>query len=738
MYSQLLGLPVSLACLFATNTLRAQNPAADDLLIPVKTAHTVWLLRHAPDGKLAQLYYGPPDQAPKHTEEATASPPPAYPAYGDGFVLEPALRATHADGNTSTDLRFTGAQTHQDADVAETRVELRDPAYPFAVTLCFRAYQAEDVIEQWAEIRHDEPGEVTLHDYASSSLCLPGTRTFLTSFHGDWADEMNPTVEPLTPGIKVLDSKLGVRADQFTAPSFLLSVDTPAQEESGAVIAGSLQWSGSFRLAFEHDTKDGRTRALGGVNPFAAEYHLPAGQVLATPRMTWSYSAGGTGPLARQLHRWARRYALRDGGRVRDVMLNNWEATEFKFDEARLLGLFDGAKEVGADLFLLDDGWFGNRRPRNRDDAGLGDWQVNHQKLPHGLSFLADEARQRGLRFGIWLEPEMVNPASDLFETHPDWAIQQPRRRPDLSRNQLVLDLTRPEVREFSFHVLDDTLTQNPGISYVKWDCNRYLTQPGSPFLSAGRQSHLSVDYGRALYDIMERVEAKHPGVEMMLCSGGGGRVDYGALRHFHEFWPSDNTDPVRRVAMQWNYLQFFPAMTVSAHVTRWGKRPLKLALDVAMSGRLGLDLDLGKSTPEERRFLAAAVALYKKELRDTVQLGDLYRLEAPGTGERVSLNYAAPDGRRGVLFIYQTQAAGGDEGKRRVRVRGLDPARRYRVREVNLPEGVASALPEDGRILDGKTLLETGVTNPCAQPQDSAVVLISEAAEGEPPRPPR
>ena len=700
-------------------------------VIQVRTAHSVWIMRHEPDGALAQLFYGPAESAPADTEQSASALPPVYPVYGDGYILEPALRATHADGNTSTSLSVVAAEIRDtgDENITETRVQLRDPAYPFFVTLCFRAYRAEDVIEQWTEIRHEEPGAVTLYNFASTALSLPTKDVYLTAFHGDWADEMHPAEQRLTPGIKVVDSKLGTRAAQYAAPSFLLSLGAPAQEESGAVLAGSLEWSGSFQLAFEVSTKG--TRVLGGLNPFASQYHLLAGRVFTTPVMLWSYSANGMGSLSRQMHRWARRYALRDGNRPRDVMLNNWEATYFQFDESRLVSLLDATKEVGADLFLLDDGWFGNNHPRDDDGAGLGDWQVNRRKLPRGLSYLADEAQRRGLRFGIWLEPEMVNPRSDLFEAHPDWVIQQPGRQLKLERNQLVLDLTRPEVREFAFHVLDDTLSQNPGISYVKWDCNRFFTQPGSPFLPPAEQSHLFIEYGRALYEIMERVRQKHPAVEMMLCSGGGGRADYGALRHFHEFWPSDNTDPTRRIAIQWNYSYFFPAIALAAHVTRMNERPLKLAIDVATSGRLGLDLDLAENSREETRMLAAAVTLYKNELRDIVQFGDLYRLEAPGEGARVSLNYVSRDAKHAVLFIYQIQPAG-EAGQPCVRLRGLVPTRRYLVREVNLPEHTNSSMPEDGKDISGNVLMETGLTNPCHQPMDSAVVSLIAVADDQ------
>ena len=419
-----------------------------------------------------------------------------YPPGGDGFILEPALQAIHSDGNTSTDLRFVAVTTNsEDPNIQLTRIDLKDGFYPFSVSLWFKAYQAEDVIEQWAEITHDENRPVTLYRFASSGLLAPKAEHYwLTHFHGDWAQEAQWVEEPLSSGIKVLDSKIGVRADQFRTPSFLVALDEPAKEESGTVIGGSLEWSGSFQFALEVDMKN-RLRALAGINPFNSQYNLAAGHKFSTPPMLWTWSDHGKGQVSRNFHRWARRYGLRDGTKPRPVLLNNWEATGFNFDESRIVALFDSAREVGAETFLLDDGWFGNRHPRNDDHAGLGDWQVNTNKLPQGLSYLAGEAKKRGIDFGIWLEPEMVNPASDLFEQHPDWAIGQPHREPILGRNQRVLDLSRPEVLEFTWKVIDDTLEPNPGISYVKWDCNCYVTQPGSSGLGPAEQTHLLIDY---------------------------------------------------------------------------------------------------------------------------------------------------------------------------------------------------------------------------------------------------
>jgi alpha-galactosidase len=710
--------------MLGVGTASAQTPPrAEARLINVSTSGSSLTLYVAGDGRLYQLGYGRPRQAAVAPTRTPAREDEFHPAAGNGFILEPAVQAVHADGNTSTDLVYVNHETTTvDDNVTETRVSLKDSFYPFFITLHLRAYRREDVIEQWAEIRHDEEGPVMLSRFASSSTVLKADAYWLTQLQGNYMREAELVEERLTPGIKVLDSKLGVRAHQMRNPSFLLSLEGPAREESGEVYGGTLAWSGSFQLAFEVDWTN-RLRALCGINPFGSAYRLARGRVFKTPAMLWTWSGEGKGRVSRNFHRWALRYGVRDGERARPVLLNNWEATHMDFDEQKIVSLFDGARELGVELFLLDDGWFGNKYPRDNDRAGLGDWQVNRRKLPRGLSYLADEAKRRGLAFGIWLEPEMVNPSSELYEKHPDWVIRQQNREPLFGRNQLVLDLTRPEAREFTWKVIDDTLRLNPGITYVKWDANRYVTQPGSAWLGREEQQHLLIDYQWALYDVMARMAREHPNVLAMVCAGGSGRVDYGALRYFHSFWPSDNTDPLQRIYIQWGFGHFFPAATISAHVTAMGQRPVKFATDVALAGAFGVDRDVQRMTPDERKTVAAAVRLYKERLRDVVLRGDLYRLESPYERQRAALDYVSEDRSRAVLFIYQL----GESAFGPVRPRGLDPRKLYRVREVNLPEGSTSRLALHDKVLDGATLMEEGIVSPLRRALESMVIELFE-----------
>lgn len=645
----------------------------------------------------------------------------AYPQAGDGFVWEPALQLVHSDGNTSSDLRFQEVTRANEGEGRElVKIKLRDNAYPLDVTLCFRLYQQRDVIEQWVEIRNGESGTVVLERMASSSAIFP-SNLFLTHFYGNWCKEMQQsTTEKLSPGQKILDSKLGVRTHRCRNPNFILSLDGPPEEESGRVLAGSLAWSGNFQFVFDGDGAG--NRVLCGVNPFASSYQLKPNETFTTPAMIWVWSSNGLGEMSRKFHAWARDFGIRNGHTPRTVLLNNWEATLFNFDQKRIADLFPPASDIGTELFLLDDGWFGDKHPRLDDVAGLGDWMPNPRRFPNGMEPLAAEAMKNGLRFGIWIEPEMVNPKSELFEKHPDWVIRQPKRELELQRQQLVLDLTRPDVQEFEWNAIRNILS-TPGISYAKWDCNRYITQPGSSYLSPEKQSHLWIDYTHALYRLMEKTAKHFPNTELMLCSSGGGRVDYGALRYFDDFWPSDNTDAAARVPMQWDYSYFFPVIATASHVTHMGNRPMHFACAVAMSARFGMDLDLLKLSPEDKAICSGAISAYKR-IRASTQLGDLYRLERPHDAARGALNYVSPDRSQGVLFVFQLKDGQPDP----VRPKGLEPSKRYTITELNPLPGRAPLLLE-GKTRTGEEIMRDGISPSCAKAMEACVVEFQTGA---------
>ncbi|MHB1139609.1 MAG: alpha-galactosidase, partial [Microthrixaceae bacterium] len=615
-------------------------------------------------------------------------------------------------------------------------VVCRDERQLLTVEHHARTDRGSKVLEQWIEVHHAEAGPIRLHDYDSFAPFLLVDQTAeVCQFGGSgWADEWRWTTERLTPGIKSLASFGGLQPHLQRSPCLLLSPSGPSDEHAGQVLGLSIAWGGNTRVdldlrpAFDPSER-GALRLRAGANPVGAEYVLDAGERFVTPTVAWTWSESGRAAVSTRFHDWSRRRVLRDPDRLRALVVNNWEATFFDFDEARIVGLIDRAAELGADVFLLDDGWFGTTHPRDDDTTSLGDWDPDPRKLPGGLAPLARAAVERGVRFGIWVEPEMVNPVSELYAQHPDWVVRD-ERDPREHRHQLYLDPLLPEVRRFEVDVVDRTLAQDPAISYVKWDANRPVTDPGSRALPADRQSNLWVDQVRATWQVMAEVAERHPDVELMLCASGGGRVDHGSLRWFHEVWPSDNTDPVTRVRMQWACSHFFPASVVAAHVTRWGERPLEFACAVALSGRFGFDLDLDSLTPAELQVCARSVDLARRT-QDLVQLGRLDRLVSPVEGDdtsRAALSYGSPAEQRRVVFAYQLDSppdggSGGDGGAGpALRLQGLVSDATYRV----VRESLVGDPTEERRT--GRALAEQGLVWPLREACTAAIWTIAPA----------
>ena len=590
-----------------------------------------------------------------------------------------------------------------------------------AVTLFYTVYPDCDVITRRLCIKNGADAPVTLEKALSYQLDLPGCDYVLSTFPGAWARERHEACVPLTPGAHVFGSTTGA-SSAFCNPFFMLCAPD-ATEFNGDAYGFNLVYSGSHMGCVEVSPW-GKTRVAAGIQPEGFAWTLAPGERFETPEAVLTFSRAGKNGMSANLHAFVQEHIVRGKWAKKDrpVLLNNWEATHCDFDEARLKQLFDGARQTGAELFLLDDGWFGNG-PYSRDDDkhGLGDWEPSTKKLPRGLSYIAREALKRKVGFGIWLEPEMVNPQSELYQKHPDWIITQPKREPILGRHQEILDLTRPEVQAYEWDIIDRTLRPNPDITYVKWDCNRYITQPGSSYLQSADQSHLWIDYNWALYRLMDRFAKGFPNVMAMLCAGGSGRVDYGAMPYFHSFWPSDNTDPLGRIKIQWGFSHFFPANTISAHVTRMGKRHLKMAIDVALSGAFGIDLALDKATAEERAQIADAVKLYKERIRPLVMRGELYRLVSPYESPLASLSYVSTDKKQAVVYLYQTK----DGREARVKLGGLDAGKKYRIEEVSLSKGMASRFPANGKVLTGAELMTEGLENPLDAQFESAVLMI-------------
>ena len=703
-----------------------QNKQIPDVIISAGTLNTDLVYKvSGRDGRLYQLYLGPKLGNVSGLNQLRDHGHLAYATFGTDNLFEPAIRMTHNDGNPSLELKYVSHNAEKkDANVTITHILLKDPEYPVEVTLNIKSFSAEDVIEQWVEIVQKETKPVTIFNYASSMLHFDAGKYWLTQFHGNWAEEMKMQESELTSGIKILDSKLGTRAHMFQTPVFFLSLNEKSDENNGELIAGTLGWSGNFQFLFEVDEKNS-LRIISGMNPFASEYSILPGKTFKTPSFIFTYSNHGKGLASRNLHHWATNYGIMDGNGPRLLLLNNWETTYFNFDEPKLTGLLDDTKKMGLDLFLLDDGWFANKYPRNNDRAGLGDWQENKAKLPDGLGYLVKEADNRGVKFGVWIEPEMVNPKSELYENHPDWILKLPNRPENYYRNQLVLDLTNPQVQEFVYNVVDGLLTKYPGIAFFKWDCNRLMTSAYSVYLK-DEQSHLYIDYVNSLYSVLDRLRQKYPHIPIMLCSGGGGRVDYGALRYFTDFWASDDTDPLERIYIQWGYSYFFPSIAVCNHITSWGKQSLKFKTDVAMMGKMGYDIPVKELTEKELKFSQDAIANYKR-LSDIIWHGDLYRLVSPYAENRAVLMYVNKAKTKAVLFAY-TLNTRFNEILNPVKLLGLDPVKTYKIQEINVPaEGRRFGSSESGKSYTGDYLMKIGLNVGSAAPLTSAVYEITE-----------
>ena len=409
----------------------AQVNAQEKNVIRIATDNTDLILQVAPNGRLYQAYLG--DKLLNEKDINNFSPYvkggsdgsvstrgwEVYPGSGAEDYFEPAVAITHNDGNPSTILRYVSSEQKAVAGGTETVIQLKDDQYPVEVTLHYIAYPKENVIKTWSEIKHAEKKPVTIWRYASTMLYFSGNEYYLTEFSSDWAKEAQMSTQPLLFGKKVIDTKLGSRAAMHTHPFFELGFEQPAQETQGRAMLGTIGWTGNFQFTFEVDNV-GNLRVIPAINPYASDYELKPNEVFTTPEFIFTFSNNGTGEASRNLHAWARNHQLKDGQGDRMTLLNNWENTYFKFDEKLLAELMKEAKHLGVDMFLLDDGWFGNKHPRNSDNAGLGDWEVMKSKLPGGIPALVKSAKEAGVKFGIWIEPEMINPKSELFEKHPD------------------------------------------------------------------------------------------------------------------------------------------------------------------------------------------------------------------------------------------------------------------------------------------------------------------------------
>ncbi|WP_020116609.1 alpha-galactosidase [Streptomyces canus] len=621
-----------------------------------------------------------------------------YPVEGGPRFTRPAL-SVRTDERRGTEWSFEAYDTEGD----ELRLRFRDGG--LTITLHYR--MRHDVLERWVTLDNQDPAPVELLRADSATWTLPdredGWR--LSQLHGRWAAESLLTRTPLTYGEKVIGSRRGHTGHQHLP---WVALDTDATEERGEVYGVALGWSGSWRIAVAQ-LPDARVQITGGAGyDDSGLLRLAAGESFTTPVFAGLWSDGGFGGASRAWHAYQRAYVIPDADQDRPVLFNSWEATNFDISEEQQGTLARRAAAMGVELFVVDDGWFG---ARTSDRAGLGDWAPNPDRFPSGLKPLGDYVRALGMQFGIWVEPEMINPDSELYRAHPDWVQYQTGRKRTEFRNQLVLNLAREDVQEYLWEQLDTLLSSAP-IDYVKWDFNRCFTDAGWPGESYPQR--LWVDHVRGFYALLDRLRAAHPGVAFESCSGGGGRIDLGVLSRTDQVWTSDNTDPLDRLAIQEGFSQIHPARVMAAWVTdspntqlNGRVSSLRFRFVSAMAGVLGVGGDLAEWTEEELAEAGRWVKLYK-EIRPLVQHGDLYRLRPP-RGGLSAVQYVRGD-ETVVLAWLQAQKYG--EPVPSLRLRGLDPTASYEC-------------PETGEVHRGVVLMHHGLRTGLRGDLDATVIRL-------------
>lgn len=669
--------------------------------------------------KLRHLYYGGKliDTDASNLRPAIGKIYTAYPDYGMITIPETALAMVHSDGNMTLDLVVDDVTSRKENGADITTITLKDTYYPILVKVNYKTWKGENVMETWTEITNNEKAPVTLTRFASGYLPIRSGDVWLSSLHGNWGNETRLTQEPLTRGMKVIKSHEGVRNSRYDHSEVMFSLDGKPDENSGRVIGAALCYGGNYKLRIDTDETDSH-HFFAGINEEDSSYKLGKGETFTTPALALTWSDEGLGGASRNFHKWGRNHRLAHGNTPRKVLLNSWEGVYFDINEEGMANMMKNIAQMGGELFVMDDGWFGVKYPRNNDTRGLGDWTVDAKKLPGGIKGLINEAKKNNIKFGIWIEPEMVNSTSELFEKHPEYIIKPTHRDPKYGRGktQLNLDMSNPKVQDIVFNIVDTLLTQYPEIDYIKWDANMDVENHGSQYLPAGNQSHLYIDYQKGLEKTLDRIRAKYPDVTIQACASGGGRVNYGILPWFDEFWTSDNTDALQRVYMQWGTSYFFPAIAMASHISaspnHQTKRriPIKYRTDVAMSGRLGMEIQPDDMTDEEKAQTKKAISEYK-EIRDVVQFGDLYRLLSPYDEKgAASLMYVAPEKDKAVFYWWKTRAFR-NEILPRVTMKGLDPNKNYTIRELNRID--TKPLSFEGKTYSGKFLMDNGLEIP-------------------------
>jgi alpha-galactosidase len=629
------------------------------------TDRTSYVLGINEENALQNLYWGKKllrddDLAPAHTAPEHASfdsretmTTEEFPGWGGLRYNEPCVKVTLADGTRDLVLTYQSHEIRGDT----LEIHTQDIRYSLAVDLLYRVYPRFGLVEKHAVIRNRTTQPVVVESAQSGVWYVPAGEGYRLSYlTGRWAGETQLHREPVEPGKKVLESRRGNTSHQAN-PWFALDGgpgSSAAGENHGRVWFGAIAWSGNWKLVVEQNPAQ-QVRVTGGFNDFDFGYLLKPGDSLETPSFYGGFTDGGFGESSRIMHAFEREQILPDRAapHPRPVLYNSWEATTFNVNEAGQKQLADKAARIGVELFVMDDGWFGQR---NDDHAGLGDWTVNPQKFPNGLKGLIGYVNGLGMKFGLWVEPEMVNPNSDLYRAHPDWAMHFEDRPRSEARNQLILNMARADVRDHIFAVLDKLVSENR-IEFLKWDMNRHFGEPGWPEVPVSEQKEIWVKYVANVYNIIDRLRANHPGLEIESCSGGGGRLDLGILKRVDEVWTSDNTEAFDRLRIQEGFTYAYAPKVMMAWVTdvpnlNGRSTPLQYRFLVAMQGSLGIGSNLNHWTDADFALASRMVAI-DKQIRATVQQGNLYRLFSPREGEFTANEYLAADGKQAVLFAF-------------------------------------------------------------------------------------
>jgi alpha-galactosidase len=638
----------------------------------------------------------------------------------DGYnVFENTIKASMSDGVRSLDCVYAGHKISEDT----LEVTLKDKIYKLQIILLYKIYPELNLIEKSLAIKNNEKKlSLTLESFNSGDMILPAGKYNLGFFHGGWIKEMSLRFEEISHGKKVLESRTG-NSSHILNPSFFITKDEKVSEDTGEYYFGQLLWSGNWKFTFEKRLYDIVT-FTGGVNSFDGFVTLRPGTEFKAPSLLLGFTDKGTGQMSRNLHDFYRQYMLpkQNLKTLQRVLVNSWEAFYFDLNEEKLLKLAEIAVNIGAELLVVDDGWF---RGRNDDTSSLGDWEPAVNKFPGGMIRFTTKIKAKNLLFGIWMEPEMVNPNSNLYKKHPDWCYHFEGRPRTEMRHQLVLNITKKEVMDYLKKAIHRVITEfDP--DYVKWDMNRYISEAGASNL---KDTPVWIEHMKAAYELMAYMRSLKPSLIIEGCAGGGGRFSGGMFSYVDQMWTSDNNDPFCRQYIQYGTSLFYPAQVMCCHVgdSPYGltgrESSLMFRVRTAMAGNFGIEANLLKWNRSEQETIKNEIALYKS-IREIIYRGDLYRIESPYGGSRVSFMYVSKDKTEAVLFAFiinkEQDARPGDARsaslQNRIKLKGLDPEAKYEI-ETGGKKSQAT----------GAGLMTAGLEVSLEKEQDSRVIKINK-----------